>query len=176
MASASSTTRTQPQVFSTDFLIIGAGIAGLRAALELSQHGHVTMVAKGGPQDNNSFYAQGGVAVALGNEDDVDLHFTDTLKAGHQLCSRPATKALVEEGPSRVHELIEWGAKFDTIDGQLAFTREGAHSRHRVLRAGGDATGSEMVRALGVKTRELKKPQMDGQPFWRRIVISGQSV
>ncbi len=165
MASASSTTRTQPQVFSTDFLIIGAGIAGLRAALELSQHGHVTMVAKGGPQDNNSFYAQGGVAVALGNEDDVDLHFTDTLKAGHQLCSRPATKALVEEGPSRVHELIEWGAKFDTIDGQLAFTREGAHSRHRVLRAGGDATGSEMVRALGVKTRELKNLKWMGNHF-----------
>ena len=143
-------------VISTDFLILGAGVAGLRAAIELSQHGRVTMVAKGGPQDNNSFYAQGGVAVALSEEDDVVLHLADTLKAGHQLCSRPATKILVEEGPSRIHELIEWGAKFDTVDGKLAFTREGAHSRHRVLRAGGDATGSEMVRALSVKAQTLK--------------------
>ena len=85
MPSSSPHTRTRSQVILTDFLIIGAGIAGLRAALELSRYGQVTMVAKGGPQDNNSFYAQGGVAVALNDEDDVDLHFTDTLKAGHQL-------------------------------------------------------------------------------------------
>jgi L-aspartate oxidase len=150
------TSHHSSHVISTDFLILGAGVAGLRAAIELSRHGRVVMVAKGGPQDNNSFYAQGGVAVALSEEDDVVLHLADTLKAGHQLCSRPATKILVEEGPSRIHELIEWGAKFDTVDGKLAFTREGAHSRHRVLRAGGDATGSEMVRALSVKAQTLK--------------------
>ncbi|MCA9498617.1 MAG: L-aspartate oxidase [Nitrospirales bacterium] len=150
------TSHHSSHVISTDFLILGAGVAGLRAAIELSRHGRVIMVAKGGPQDNNSFYAQGGVAVALSEEDDVVLHMADTLKAGHQLCSRPATKILVEEGPSRIHELIEWGAKFDTVDGKLAFTREGAHSRHRVLRAGGDATGSEMVRALSVKAQTLK--------------------
>ena len=149
------TTHHSSHVIPTDFLILGAGVAGLRAAIELSRHGRVIMVAKGGPQDNNSFYAQGGVAVALSEEDDVVLHLADTLKAGHQLCSRPATKILVEEGPSRIHELIEWGAKFDTVDGKLAFTREGAHSRHRVLRAGGDATGSEMVRALSVKAQTL---------------------
>jgi L-aspartate oxidase len=150
------TSHHSSHMISTDFLILGAGVAGLRAAIELSRHGRVTMVAKGGPQDNNSFYAQGGVAVALSEEDDVVLHLADTLKAGHQLCSRPATKILVEEGPTRIHELIEWGAKFDTVDGKLAFTREGAHSRHRVLRAGGDATGSEMVRALSVKAQTLK--------------------
>ncbi|MCA9456364.1 MAG: L-aspartate oxidase [Nitrospira sp.] len=150
------TSHHSSHVIPTDFLILGAGVAGLRAAIELSRHGQVIMVAKGGPQDNNSFYAQGGVAVAMSEEDDVVLHLADTLKAGHQLCSRPATKILVEEGPSRIHELIEWGAKFDTVDGKLAFTREGAHSRHRVLRAGGDATGSEMVRALSVKAQTLK--------------------
>ncbi len=155
----------------TDFLILGAGVAGLRAALELCRHGRVLMVAKGGPQDNNSYYAQGGVAVALSEEDDVDLHLTDTLKAGHQLCSRPATKVLVEEGPSRVHELIEWGAKFDTVDGQLAFAREGAHSRHRVLRAGGDATGSEMVRALATKAQELKNLTWLGNHFGLELLI-----
>ncbi len=158
-------------MFSTDFLIIGAGVAGLRAALELCRHGHVTMVAKGGPQDNNSFYAQGGVAVALSEEDDVDLHFTDTIKAGHQLCSRPATKVLVEEGRSRIQELIEWGAKFDTVDGKLAFTKEGAHSRHRVLRAGGDATGSEMVRALSSKAQSLKNLKWLGNHFGIKLVI-----
>jgi len=159
------------QVLSTDFLIIGAGVAGLRAAIELCRHGEVTMVAKGGPQDNNSFYAQGGVAVALSEEDDVDLHFTDTVKAGHQLGSRPATKVLVEEGPARIHELIEWGAKFDTIDGQLAFTKEGAHSRHRVLRAGGDATGSEMVRALSVKAQGLPNLKWLGNHFGVELII-----
>ena len=89
MTPPSARTQLNDQVFVTDYLIIGAGVAGLRAAVELCRHGTVTMVAKGGPQDNNSFYAQGGVAVALSEEDDVDLHFTDTVKAGHQLCSRP---------------------------------------------------------------------------------------
>ena len=143
----------------------------MRAAIELCRHGEVTMVAKGGPQDNNSFYAQGGVAVALSEEDDVDLHFTDTVKAGHQLGSRPATKALVEEGPSRIHELIEWGAKFDTINGKLAFTKEGAHSRNRVLRAGGDATGSEMVRALSTKAQGLKNLKWLGNHFGVELLI-----
>jgi L-aspartate oxidase len=168
---SSAKSQNPPQVLRTDFLILGAGVAGLRAAIELSQHGRVIMVAKGGPQDNNSFYAQGGVAVALSEEDDVILHFADTLKAGHQLCSRPATKALVEEGPSRIHELIEWGAKFDTVDGKLAFTREGAHSRHRVLRAGGDATGSEMVRALSVKAQSLKNLIWMGNHFAVELYI-----
>ena len=171
MAPTSAKLPINTDTISTDFLIIGAGVAGLRAALELCRHGHVTMVAKGGPQDNNSFYAQGGVAVALSEEDDVDLHFTDTIKAGHQLCSRPATKILVEEGPSRIHELIDWGAQFDTVDGELAFTKEGAHSRHRVLRAGGDATGSEMVRALSTKAQALKNLTWLGNHFGVELII-----
>ena len=164
-------TAKKTQVLSTDFLIIGAGVAGLRAAIELCQHGEVTMVAKGGPQDNNSFYAQGGVAAALSDEDDVDLHFTDTVKAGHGLGSRTATKILVEEGPTRIHELIEWGAKFDTVDGQLVFAKEGAHSRHRVLRAGGDATGSEMVRALSTKARGLNNLKWLGNHFGVELLV-----
>lgn len=166
--------RQRPAILQTDFLLLGAGVAGLRAALDLCQHGRVVMVAKGGPQDNNSFYAQGGVAVALSEEDDVDLHFTDTLKAGHQLCSRPATKVLVEEGPLRIFELIEWGANFDTVDGKLAFTKEGAHSRHRVLRAGGDATGSEMVRALGAKARELTNLTWMGNHFGIELLLQNE--
>lgn len=140
---------TKPtQATETDFIVLGGGVAGLRAALELCRHGRVLIVAKGGPHDSSSLYAQGGVAAALSEEDHVDLHFTDTVKAGDQLCRKPATKILVEEGPDRIQELIDWGAQFDKVKGKLAFAKEGAHSRHRVLRAGGDATGIEIVRVL----------------------------
>ncbi len=159
------------RVLSTDFLILGAGVAGIRAAVELRKHGEVMMVAKGGPQDTNSVYAQGGVAVAMSEEDTVDLHLTDTLKAGHQLCSKPATKVMVQEGLPRIQELIRWGAKFDTVDGKLAFTLEGAHSRHRVLRAGGDATGSEMVRALSVKAQRLSHLVWMGNHFGIELLM-----
>ncbi|HQR14059.1 MAG TPA: L-aspartate oxidase, partial [Nitrospira sp.] len=106
------------------------------------------MLTKGHPLESNSMYAQGGVAVALSEEDDVGSHLTDTLKAGHGLCRREAVRILVEEGPERIQELIAWGAKFDKIGKRFAFTREAAHSRSRILRARGDATGNEMVRAL----------------------------
>ena len=131
-----------------DFLVIGSGVAGLRAALELCRVGRVIMLTKGHPLQSNSIFAQGGVAVALSEEDDVAIHLTDTVKAGHGLCRRAAVRVLVEEGPDRIQELIKWGAKFDKAGGKFAFTREAAHSRSRILRARGDATGNEMVRAL----------------------------
>ena len=132
----------------TDFIVIGCGIAGLRAAIELAQYGQVIMVTKGSPLESSSMYAQGGVAVALSEEDDVHLHFSDTMKAGHQLGQEQAAKVLVEDGPERIQELVSWGTQFDTINGKLAFSKEGAHSRSRILRARGDATGNEIVRAL----------------------------
>ena len=137
--------RTPPQA---DFLVIGSGVAGLRAALELSRAGRVIILTKGHPLQSNSIFAQGGVAVALSEEDDVAIHLTDTLKAGHGLCRREAVRVLVEEGPDRIQELIGWGAKFDKTGGKFAFAREAAHSRSRILRARGDATGNEMVRVL----------------------------
>ena len=149
----------------TDFIVLGGGVAGLRAALELCHHGRVLIVAKGGPHDSSSLYAQGGVAAALSEEDHVDLHFTDTVKAGDQLCRKPATKILVEEGPERIQELIDWGAEFDKVKGKLAFAKEGAHSRHRVLRAGGDATGIEMVRVLTACARQQSNIQWMGGHF-----------
>ncbi len=132
----------------TDFLVIGSGVAGLRAAIELSKAGRVLMLTKGHPYESSSMFAQGGVAVALSEEDDVSIHLTDTLKAGHGLCREEAVRVLVEEGPERIQELIAWGAKFDKTGRKFAFTREAAHSRSRILRARGDATGNEMVRAL----------------------------
>lgn len=137
--------------------MIGSGVAGLRAALELSREGRVIMLTKGHPLQSNSIYAQGGVAVALSEEDDVAIHLTDTVKAGHGLCRREAVKVLVEEGPDRIQELIRWGAKFDKTGGKFAFAREAAHSRSRILRARGDATGNEMVRVLMAQAARQKR-------------------
>ncbi len=133
------------------------------------------MIAKGGPQENSTFFAQGGVAVALSEEDHVDLHFTDTIKAGHQLGRKPATKILVQEGPARIEELLAWGAKFDKVKGKLAFAHEGAHSRRRILRAGGDAIGSEMVRVLTACARQQSTITWAGNQFSiDLLVLDGQ--
>jgi len=139
----------------TDFLVIGSGVAGLRAAIELSRHGRVLIVTKDIPTESSTEYAQGGVAVALSDEDEVGIHFDDTIKAGAGLCSEEAVAVLVEEGPARILELIEWGAAFDREGAKLAFTREAAHSRKRVVHAGGDSTGKEMERVLISKVKVL---------------------
>ena len=131
-----------------DHLVLGSGIAGLRAALGLARHGSVLVVTKDQPTESNTGYAQGGVAVALAADDATDLHLGDTLQAGAGLVSAPAARVLVEEGPDRIRELAGWGARFDREGGLFHFTREAAHSRNRVLHALGDATGWEMVRAL----------------------------
>ena len=135
-------------IIRVDFLVLGSGIAGLRAALGLARHGDVLVVTKDQPTESNTGYAQGGVAVALGSDDGPDLHLEDTLGAGGGIVSSPAARVLVDEGPERIRELAAWGARFDREGGQFHFTREGAHSRNRVLHALGDATGWEMVRAL----------------------------
>src|SRR5205085_10956334 len=96
----------------------------------------------------NAGYAQGGVAVAIAADDDVELHLEDTLKAGAGIVSPSAARVLVEEGPERIREIAAWGARFDREGGRYHFTREGAHSRNRVLHALGDSTGWEMARAL----------------------------
>ncbi len=145
--------RSSPEA---EFLVVGCGVAGLRAAMELSRHGRVLILTKGNPLESSSSYAQGGVAVAMSEEDDVSIHLLDTLKAGHGLCRREAVQVLVEEGPERIQELIEWGAAFDKVGERFAFAREAAHSRSRILRARGDATGNEMVRVLMAHARRRK--------------------
>jgi L-aspartate oxidase len=138
-----------------DFLVIGAGVAGLRAAIELAKSGSVLVVAKESLRESSSEYAQGGIAVALSDDDEVELHEQDTLYAGDGLCDRAAVRALVEEGPLAIQELIDWGAEFDRDAGQLAFTREAAHSRSRILHAHGDSTGREIARTLQRKAATL---------------------
>jgi L-aspartate oxidase len=142
-----------PETLTTDFLVLGSGIAGLRAAIELARQGSVLVVTKDQPTESNTGYAQGGVAVAVGTDDDPQLHLEDTLSAGAGIVCAPAARILVEEGPERIREIASWGARFDRESGRLAFTREAAHSRSRVLHALGDATGWEMVRTLLEKTQ-----------------------
>ncbi len=132
----------------TDYVVIGAGVAGLRAAIELAPAGQVLVIAKDALKESNSEYAQGGIACALGEDDDVSLHEADTLTAGDGLCDRAAVHTLVGEGPQAVRELIAWGTRFDRVNGQLQFAREGAHSRSRVLHAQGDSTGREIAHTL----------------------------
>src|SRR4029078_12787651 len=138
-----------------DFLVIGAGVAGLRAAIELAEAGRVLVVAKESLRESSSEYAQGGIAVALSDDDEVALHEQDTLYAGDGLCDPAAVHTLVEEGPAAIEQLIEWGAQFDREGEELAFTREGAHSRNRILHAHGDSTGREIARTLYRKAASL---------------------
>ncbi|HJR61989.1 MAG TPA: L-aspartate oxidase [Vicinamibacterales bacterium] len=131
-----------------DFLIIGSGIAALRAAAELSGAGDILVLTKAEPEEGNTGYAQGGVAAALGPDDSPALHGADTIAAGDGLCDERAVEVLVNEGPACVRELMEWGARFDLeADGTPALAIEGAHSARRVLHAR-DATGREMGRVL----------------------------
>jgi len=131
-----------------DFLVIGSGIAGLRAALTLAETGDVVILTKAGATESNTGYAQGGIAAAIGPDDSVELHAQDTVVAGDGLCDPEAVNVLVGEGPRYVKELIEWGAAFDRgADGRPALAREAAHSVRRVLHAR-DASGREIGRLL----------------------------
>ncbi|MBI1819472.1 MAG: FAD-dependent oxidoreductase, partial [Nitrospirae bacterium] len=131
-----------------DFLIIGSGIAGLRASLELASAGTVFIINKDSGRESNSAYAQGGIAAAINPLDTPKSHIEDTLKAGKGLCNRSSVKILVEEGVQRVRELIDWKTHFDRKGNKLLFTQEAAHSKKRILRAKGDATGDEIIKSL----------------------------
>ncbi len=131
-----------------DFVIIGSGIAGLFAALTAREHGSVLVVTKGGIEDTNTLYAQGGIAAALGEGDSAAQHAQDTLKAGAGLSDPEAVRVLTSEGPQRVADLTRMGVAFDEVHGEIALALEGAHSKPRVLHAGGDATGAHIETTL----------------------------
>ena len=131
-----------------DIVVVGSGIAGLSAAMTAAPSARVAVVTKGALDDGCSRFAQGGIAAALGDDDSTELHFEDTMAAGRGLCHPEAVRVLVEEGPARIRQLIEWGVAFDTQDGELLLAQEAAHSRARILHARGDGTGIEVETAL----------------------------
>ena len=141
---------------SVDFIVVGAGVAGLRAAIALAEAGKVLVLAKQELAESATQYAQGGIAVALSDEDEISLHLQDTINAGDGIVNQNAARVLVEEGPERIQELIDWGTQFDRSGTKLTFTREAAHSRSRILHAHGDSTGREIGRALHAKAARLK--------------------
>lgn len=159
-----------------DFLVMGAGVAGLRAALELAPHGSVLVLTKESLRESNTHYAQGGIAVAEPDRENIELHLEDTIAAGDGLVYRPAAEALVQEGPLRVAELIEWGARFDAENGRLLRTREAAHSRPRILHANGDATGAEISRSLAEIARAHSAIQFAEWTTVTGLVVAGGRV
>ncbi|MBI4743818.1 MAG: L-aspartate oxidase [Actinobacteria bacterium] len=132
----------------SDVLVIGSGIAGLSIALRIGADFKVTLLTKSELGETTTRYAQGGVAAAVGENDSPESHFKDTIEAGQGLCNEEAVKILVSEGPARLRELIEFGAKFDFNNGKISLSREGGHSVARVAHARGDATGSEIEATL----------------------------
>jgi L-aspartate oxidase len=140
--------------FFTDILVIGGGIAGLRAALAVPSSLDVLVVTKDKIQQSNSNYAQGGIAGVLSPEDRFENHIEDTLGAGGGLCHRDVVELVVREAPGQITTLIDWGTHFDLEEGHLALTREGGHSHRRIVHALGDATGFEVMRAIIERARQ----------------------
>jgi len=151
-------------------------VAGLRAAIELSKSGSVLVLAKSDLSDSATAWAQGGIAVALSDEDEISLHEQDTIEAGDGLCRADAVALLVAEGPKYITELIEWGTEFDRAGTKLAFTQEAAHSRSRVLHAQGDSTGREISRALLARAHSIAHLHLRAHAFTTELVVESGTV
>jgi len=159
-----------PKIHHVDYAVVGSGIAGLRAAIELSAAGNVLVLAKSHLSDSATAWAQGGIAVALSDEDEIGLHEQDTINAGDGLCRPEAVTLLVEEGPKYISQLIEWGTEFDRAGTKLAFTREAAHSRSRILHAQGDSTGREISRALLARAHAIPHLHLRAHAFTTELI------
>jgi L-aspartate oxidase len=135
-----------------DFLVIGSGVAGLTYALKVAEHGSVAIITKKNSVESNTNYAQGGIAAVMDASDTTESHFRDTMDAGAGLCDPEVVRLVVEEGPERIRELMEVGARFTAEGNHLHLGREGGHSAHRIVHAA-DATGREVERALVEQVR-----------------------
>lgn len=137
-----------PQIF-TDTLVIGAGVAGLRAAIAAAQHGEVIVLAKSDFKQTNTAWAQGGIAAVLDAKDSLESHIQDTLTAGAGTCDEPVVRQVIERGPRLLEEAISWGMNVDrNAGGAISLGREGGHAASRIVHAHGDATGAELQRTL----------------------------
>ena len=152
----------------TDIVIIGGGLAGLRAAIEIDPSLSTVVVTKDEVRQSSSNYAQGGIAGVLDPKDDFQHHIADTHTAGGDLCDAEVVEMVVREAPDRIGELIEWGTRFDTADDsdELLLGREGGHSHHRIVHALGDATGKEIMRAVVDWTARFPNIQL-----WQRAFL-----
>jgi L-aspartate oxidase len=159
------------KTYRADYAVVGSGVAGLRAAIELSDAGSVLVLAKSFLSDSATAWAQGGIAVALSDEDEIGLHEQDTINAGDGLCRPEAVALLVEEGPKYITQLIEWGTEFDRAGTKLAFTREAAHSRSRILHAHGDSTGREISRALLARANSIPHLHLRAHAFTTGLIV-----
>jgi len=165
------------KVYHVDYAVIGSGVAGVRAAIELSQAGSVLVLAKSCLSESATAYAQSGIAVALSDEDEISLHQQDTISAGDGLCNPEIVALLVEEGPKYINQLIEWGMEFDRAGTKLAFTREAAHSRSRILHAHGDSSGREISRALLARAHTVPHLHLRPHAFTKNLIIEkGRAV
>jgi L-aspartate oxidase len=157
----------------TDVLILGGGLAGLRAALAVDPRLSVTVITKDDLRGSSSQWAQGGIAGVVDPEDRFDNHVADTLVAGAGLCHEAVVDSVVREAPARIGELIAWGTRFDERDGGLELGREGGHSHHRIVHALGDATGREVMRAVIERTRRLENLEVWPDTFTIDLVTDG---
>ncbi len=148
-----------PHVFA-DVLVIGGGIAGIRAALAVDPRLTTVVITKDALAQSNSAYAQGGIAGVLDPLDDVANHASDTMAAGKGLCDQAVVSMVVNEAPERIRELATFGAQFDLKNGEIALTQEGGHSHRRVAHALGDATGKEVMRAMIACIRSAEHVQV----------------
>lgn len=165
------------KIYHVDYAVVGSGVAGVRAAIELSHGGTVLVLAKSDLSESATAYAQGGIAVALSDEDEIGLHVQDTLYAGDGLCDAATVALLVEEGPKYITQLIEWGTEFDRAGTKLAFTRETAHSRSRILHAHGDSTGREISRALLARAHTIPHLHLRPHAFTTELILeNGRAV
>src|SRR5262249_9382785 len=162
--------------YRADYAVVGSGVAGLRAAIELSEAGSVLVLAKSFLSDSATAWAQGGIAVALSDEDEISLHEQDTINAGDGLCRSESVALLVEEGPKYIAQLIEWGTEFARAGTKLAFTREAAHSRSRILHSHGDSTGREISRALLARANSIPHLHLRAHAFTTELILEGKKA
>jgi L-aspartate oxidase len=160
----------------TDYIIVGSGIAGLRTAIDLADAGRVTIYTKAQITESNSMYAQGGIAAALGKDDDVQKHFADTMAAGAGLCDSTAVRVLVEEGPAEIARLLQWGADFEREGDTLSLSREGGHGVPRIVHGNGGLTGKVVVDALLARVRANSNVTIAPFTFFRDLIVDDNRV
>ena len=157
----------------TDCLIIGGGVAGMRAALSAAQAGEVRILVKDTVTESNTYYAQGGIAAVLRRDDTFEEHVADTLRTGCGLCEPEVVELVVRDAPQRINELRQWAAPFDMEGDDIATGREGGHGRPRIVHAHGDATGQALAATLLTQVRKSRNIKIFEQCFCIDLLTDG---